>query len=351
VAKEKVLLQVLDLFSGIGGISYGLESAGGFCTVAFCEIDPFCREVLRNHWPEVPVYDDVRQLSSDSLLGRLGRVGSTVGSVDVIVGGFPCQPHSVAGKRKGRKDERHLWPEFARLVREIRPRWVLAENVPGLRTTAADEVLEDLEAAGYAAWPLVVGADDVGAPHRRKRIWIVAHRDGAGLPRTRAALERSDSWADRRDDAAGRGHRCGGPVGDSGSAGREERYPARLAGKAGHATGERVRWPARPGEPQHEWEEPRLAYAAGRPVPQTERERETPSSSGDGRDGGARSPKQPLGSAVDGVPERLVRAAERRARRANREALKAYGNSVVPQVVEAIGRAILEVETETEVVK
>ncbi len=142
-------MRVLDLFSGIGGISLGLERAG-FETVGFCEIDPFCRLVLEKHWPDVPIWGDIRELSAESIPD----------GIDVIAGGFPCQPHSVAGKRKGRQDDRHLWPEFARLVRGIRPTWVLAENVPGIRTTAADEVIGDLEAEGYTVWPLVVGADE-----------------------------------------------------------------------------------------------------------------------------------------------------------------------------------------------
>ena len=159
----------LDLFSGVGAFSYGLEQAGWFRTVAFVEVDEACRAVLRRQFPGVAIFNDVREVSSDAL-----RAAGVV-RPDAIVGGFPCQPFSVAGKRRAQADDRHLWPEFARIVRELKPRWVIGENVPGIRTSAADEVMGDLEAAGYACGAFVVGADDVGAPHRRKRVWFVAH--------------------------------------------------------------------------------------------------------------------------------------------------------------------------------
>jgi len=156
-------LTVGSLFSGIGGLDLGFERAG-FRVVWQCERDPFCRAVLAKHWPGVPCLEDVHDVSAGSVPG-----------VDVLIGGFPCQPVSCAGKRRGHNDERWLWPEMFRIVREMRPGWICAENVHGLRTLGADRVIEDLESEGYAVWPLVVGADDVGAPHRRKRVFIVAH--------------------------------------------------------------------------------------------------------------------------------------------------------------------------------
>jgi DNA (cytosine-5)-methyltransferase 1 len=117
-------MNVLDLFSGIGGFSLGLERTNGFKTIAFCEIDPFCRKVLAKHWPGIPIFDDITKLNRGDLDG--------IGEVDVICGGFPCQPVSCAGKRKGDRDERWLWPEFYRVVCLVKPRWVLVENVPGL---------------------------------------------------------------------------------------------------------------------------------------------------------------------------------------------------------------------------
>lgn len=162
-------MRFLSLFSGIGAFDYGLERAGWTCA-GQCEVDPYCRAVLEKHWPRLPRWPDVRTLSASA-------VRSTCGPIDAICGGFPCQPHSAAGKRQGEKDPRNLWPDFARLIGELGPRWVLAENVPGIRTTYADRVCEDLESQGYTVWPLVVGADDVGAPHQRKRVWFVGYRN------------------------------------------------------------------------------------------------------------------------------------------------------------------------------
>lgn len=165
-------MNVLDLFSGIGGFSLGLERAG-MRTVGFCEISPFCRSVLRHHWPDVPIYEDIRSLTATGL-----------GRIDLICGGFPCQDISAAraatapgihGERSG------LWFEMLRLVRECRPDWVLIENVARLRTLGADRVLGDLEEADYTPRPLVVGARDVGAPHPRARVWIVANANRIAL--------------------------------------------------------------------------------------------------------------------------------------------------------------------------
>lgn len=158
-------LRVLDLFSGIGGFSLGLERTGGFETVAFCEIEPFCRAVLARHWPGVPTHEDVRTLRA-----------SDVGPVDVICGGFPCQDISVAGKGAGIGGERSgLWGEFARLAGELGPRWVIAENSPALRSRGLVRVLQDLRALGYDAEWHCIPASYVGAPHSRDRIWIVAY--------------------------------------------------------------------------------------------------------------------------------------------------------------------------------
>ena len=152
-----------SLFAGIGGLDLGLERAGMEC-VWQVEIDDYCTRVLEKHWPDVRRYGDVRGVGKHNLE-----------SVDLIAGGFPCQPHSVAGKQLGEEDDRNLWPEFIRIIRETRPRYVLAENVPGIITTYLDTVLSDLEGEGYAPWPFTFSACGFDAPHRRERIFIVAH--------------------------------------------------------------------------------------------------------------------------------------------------------------------------------
>lgn len=160
----------LSLFSGVGGFDLAAEWAG-FTTVAFCEKDKFCQQVLAKHWPGVPVYDNIFSLTAYALAAR----GIEPGSVRLITAGFPCQPYSFAGKRLGNEDDRALWPEAYRVIREVKPVYVLLENVPGLIPLALDGVLSDLEAAGYETGVYILPACAVNAPHRRDRVFIVAH--------------------------------------------------------------------------------------------------------------------------------------------------------------------------------
>ena len=182
------------MFSGIGGFALGLERVG-FRVGAFCESDPFARSVLQRHWPAIPRYDDIRTLSA----GRMQADG--VPRPNLICGGFPCQDISPAGPGAGLQGHRSaLWAEMLRLVGECRPAWVVVENVPALRVRGADEVLASLEGEGYACWPLVVGAANAGAPHRRQRVFILAHAAGARLEVRRAspAVEAPRVPAERR---------------------------------------------------------------------------------------------------------------------------------------------------------
>ena len=162
-----------SLFSGIGGFDLAAEWAG-WTNLFNCEIDPFCRRVLQYHFPNATQYTDIRD--TDFTVWR--------GQVDVLTGGFPCQPFSLAGKRQGTDDPRHLWPEMLRAIREIRPRWVVGENVRGILSwnggMVFEQVCADLEAAGYEVQPFVLPACGVGAPHRRDRVWFVAHLTDAG---------------------------------------------------------------------------------------------------------------------------------------------------------------------------
>lgn len=167
------MLRVLDLFSGIGGFSLGLERTGGFKTVAFCEIDPFARRVLAKNWPEVPCYEDVRTLTAE----RLAADG--LDGVDVICGGFPCQDISDAGRKSGIDGDRsRLWFEYARLIGDIRPRYAIIENSHALRGRGLDRVLNGLADLGYDAEWSVVTACAVGYAHVRKRLYLVAYPSG-----------------------------------------------------------------------------------------------------------------------------------------------------------------------------
>lgn len=265
-------LRVLDLFSGIGGFSLGLERTGGFETVAFCEIEEFPRKVLRKHWPKVPIYDDVRTLDATGL-----------GTIDCITGGYPCQPFSYAGKRDGAEDDRHLWPEMSRLIATLRPAWVIGENVAGHITLGLDDVLADLDALGYSAQAFVIPACAVNAPHRRDRIWLVAHRDNAG--QSTSARAGQDDWHKSRDHA-----------------GRGRETLARSVSERGRC---------RNGQRQHAiYVDPRGETIGAR------------------TDGNWWAVEPSVGRVAHGIPNRLDR-------------LKALGNAVVPQIPELIGRAIL----------
>jgi len=163
------MLKHLDLFSGIGGFSLGLESAGLVETVAFCDFDKYCQQVLNKNFPGVPVYGDVKELNYEKLKA------DGIDQVDIITGGYPCQPFSVAGRKKGEQDPRHVWPEMFRLIKELRPTWVIGENVGGHIKLGLDSVLENLESEGYSARTFSISASSVGANHKRERVWIVAN--------------------------------------------------------------------------------------------------------------------------------------------------------------------------------
>jgi DNA (cytosine-5)-methyltransferase 1 len=271
-------MRVLDLFSGIGGFSLGLERAG-FETVAFCEIEPFPRQVLAKHWPGVPIYDDVRTLTAE----RLAADGV---AVDVICGGFPCQDISTAGRGAGLAGERSgLWSEIARLVCELRPRYVVVENVSALLGRGLGVVLGDLAEIGYDAEWHCVPAAYLGGHHIRDRVWIVAYPDSNAARPLRFRNAPS---------VAGAG--------------------VSLAVLA-NPVSQRQQGP---GE---------LVQSSGAP-PIIDRETANALSSGLGS---IWRTEPDVGRVAHGVPDRSHR-------------LKALGNAVVPQIPELIGRAIMAAE-------
>ena len=288
-----VRMKVLDLFSGIGGFSLGLERAG-METIAFCEIDPFCRKVLRKHWPDVPVFDDVRTLNPDELPAQ----------PDLVCGGYPCQPFSVAGRQRGKEDDRHLWPQMLRVIQACRPAWVLAENVAGHIRLGLDEVLFDLEGAGYEAQPFVIPACAVDAPHRRDRVWIVGYAEHDGSFAASLATEPDEDGQRSQEGPAQ-------AVESEGAGGRADHEAvADTKGQRiqGHGAGGQQEPSAHGGQ--------KLSLCAGEGSWETWWQAE---------------PR--VDRVVDGVPNRVDR-------------VKALGNAVVPQIPELIGRAILACETD-----
>lgn len=175
----------LDLFSGIGGFALAAKWTWGeeYETVAFCEIDKFCHKVLRKNFGDVAIYEDIKKLD-----------GTKLTSINLLTGGFPCQPFSVAGKRKGNEDDRALWPEMLRIIQEVKPRWIIGENVAGFVNMALDQSISDLENEGYEVQTFIIPACAVNAPHRRDRVWIIANNIGRGCGKKweRRGLETMD---------------------------------------------------------------------------------------------------------------------------------------------------------------
>jgi len=322
-------MKVLDLFSGIGGFSIGLEKAG-FETVAFCEIEEYPRGVLKRHWPDIPIYRDVRELTGEQL-----RADGII--PDVIVGGYPCQPFSLAGVRRGEKDDRHLWPEVRRLVNEIRPTWCIFENVAGHITMGLDEVLSDLEAEGYAARPFVIPACGVDAPHRRDRVWIVAHtrhepgRDsisgslrGDGT-RQHAERKRSNEAAETARPSE-TSETLGDTKHDGPSASRDFGF---IQGKS-IGSEKKVKQSTRPSERAKDVADTSGKRLQGRTKEQVSGfgnvSRQSKRSGEDKREFWSTEPN--VGRVADGIPARSHR-------------IKALGNAVVPQIPEIIGRMIM----------
>jgi len=190
-------LRTLDLFSGIGGFSLGLESTGFFETIGFVEKDKFCQKVLKKHWSNINIEEDIRNVKGEKY------------AAEVITGGFPCQPFSVAGKRKSTADDRYLWDEMLRVIRETKPRWVIGENVEGIvninEGVVLRQVLTDLENEGFKSQCIIIPASGIGAWHQRKRIWILAYSNNNGSYRSQgnATKQSSNEQKDRlsfRDD-------------------------------------------------------------------------------------------------------------------------------------------------------
>ena len=164
------MMRHVDLCSGIGGFALGFEWAGLSKPVLFCDIEPWSRQILNKHWPDVPIAEDVKVLANDP--------DKHVPDCDIITAGYPCQPFSIAGDRRGQEDDRHIWPEIFTIIKAKRPTFCVFENVSGHISMGIDEVLSDLERESYATRPFVIPAVACDAPHRRDRVWIIARNVG-----------------------------------------------------------------------------------------------------------------------------------------------------------------------------
>lgn len=336
-------LRVLDLFSGIGGFSLGLERTGGFETVAFCEIEPFPRRVLAKHWPEVPCYDDVRTLTAECL-------AADGISVDVICGGFPCQDISTAGSGAGIDGSRSgLWSEYARLIGELRPQFVIVENVAALLGRGLDRVLGHMAALGFDAEWHCIPAADVGAPHIRDRVWIIAYPQRPDAYRVGSHRAAEHDWrAQLRHEQGCLVGSLGRHVADT----QRQRSPIGTAnqvseGAVCYSNGDRSRGKVgrlkfqsgAPGGGQDVAD----TIGVGQPGSRQHGDARDSAQGGQGQAtdavhgciGDIWRTEPDVGRVANGVPARVDR-------------LKSLGNAVVPQIPELIGNAILSSIRQTE---
>jgi DNA (cytosine-5)-methyltransferase 1 len=283
-------MKVLDLFSGIGGFSLGLEWAG-METIAMCEKDKFCRQVLAKHWPDITIHEDIRDLDGKDYKG----------SIDVVCGGFPCQPFSVAGKQLGKADDRHLWPEMLRVIKESAPAWVIGENVSGFVRMALDDVCSDLEGEGYRVQSFVIPACAVEAHHRRDRCWVVAYSDKNDRRRRDSTISQErHTWMEHR--SGGQGQSLGGS-----SEGMADPNDARVQGSEKQRSH---------GEIWKESNDQHLERCGRSSIGLSDTQRQT-----------CWLPEPNVGRVAHGVPNRVDR-------------IRSLGNAVVPQLVQRIGEMI-----------
>jgi DNA (cytosine-5)-methyltransferase 1 len=317
------MLKHLDLFSGIGGFSLGLESAGLVETVAFCDFDKYCQQILKKNFPGVPIYEDVKELNYDKLKA------DGIDTIDIITGGYPCQPFSVAGRKKGEEDPRHVWPEMFRLVQELRPTWVIGENVGGHIKLGLDTVLENLESEGYSTRTFSISASSIGANHKRERVWIIANlANSQRLGRTEGTKKSEELTREESSDQF-----------DNRSEGRIESEPSQVMANSntGHGEQQNQEVCSRRNASDSSSEDVANSEGSNRDEHEINREHGEASSQeifGNGSSVSGVSAwwsvEPDVGRVAHGVPNRVDR-------------LKCLGNSVVPQIPYVIGLSIKKI--------
>jgi DNA (cytosine-5)-methyltransferase 1 len=292
----------VDLCSGIGGFALGFEWAGLSRPVLFCDIEPWSRKVLRKHWPDVPIAEDVKELANDPN----GLIPDTDPRRTILTAGYPCQPFSLAGERRGTEDDRHIWPYILSIVQRKRPSWCVFENVYGHVSMGLDEVLSNLEGQGYATRPFIVPACATDAPHRRDRVWIIGRN--VADPGRKHGSERNTTTMDKN-----KVKRSSRSVHVKPSSARQSK--ANVA----HTNSQRLQGQRR-----------ELGLVSKREAKHTTRR--------GGKEVRARKvwlPEPPVGRVADGIPRRVDR-------------LRGLGNAIVPQIAQRIGETILHGSSQNE---
>jgi len=311
------MMRHVDLCSGIGGFSLGFEWAGLSRPVMFCDVEPWCRKVLAKHWPDVPIAEDVKELANDP--------EGTIPECDILTAGYPCQPFSHAGKRRGEADDRHIWPYIREIVARKRPAWCVFENVYGHVSMGLDTVLADLEADGYTTRPFIVPACSVDAAHRRDRVWIVGYSEDIGRD-GRAAQAGREGQAHQPDQSRPKvWGELGGPSAD-----------------VAHTASEGLEGAKRS---EHEGQRARLAES-GEHVAHTDsvRPQGVGAEPNDARQAGLRCREARGEKGFWAAEPDVCRVAHGIPRRVDR--LKGLGNAIVPQVAMQIGVAIRQCEAD-----
>ena len=292
-------LRHVDLCSGIGGFALGFEWAELSSPVLFCDIEPWSRKILAKHWPDVPIATDVKELASDP--------DRNVPDCDILTAGYPCQPFSLAGKRGGSEDDRHIWPHILQIVASKRPAWCVFENVYGHLTLGLDQVLSDLEVEGYATRPFIVPACGVDAPHKRDRIWIIAKNMGD----TSRSGQQGDNWRrSGKEPENGCEDVADTEIMHGDVSAQHSKQGKRQAPEPREHSGEKsLADPDNSGREEQRWPKPaQPKYQA----PQC---------------GGGWLPEPGVGRVANGIPRRVDR-------------LKGLGNAIVPQIAMRIGWTI-----------